>query len=180
MNPATRKAIAEMSDLPDDLSQVPSDGEDPAHTHPQPNLTEPAPLDSAAYLPQPEERIYRMEVPTSPEPYFLKAPLPTPLSPMGTIEAEGEMYRGLGNPRTPLWVTLTSWPILGLPALVTLGVTLSEAVERVQTAQSDGIKSKEDLGMVMIPTAALLLATFLSATLLVILLKGTLAKFRAR
>ncbi|NJR50503.1 MAG: hypothetical protein HC780_13975 [Leptolyngbyaceae cyanobacterium CSU_1_3] len=40
---------------------------------------------------------------------------PFGFTPMGGVDIEGQVYRGLSRGRAPWWVILTSWVVLGVP-----------------------------------------------------------------
>ncbi|HEY9734895.1 MAG TPA: hypothetical protein V6D06_01390 [Trichocoleus sp.] len=133
--------------------------------------------ESESYLPAPETGELFIEIPVSPVPYFIQESLPDGNTPMGEIAAEGELYRGLSSPYTPRWVTLASWPVLGLPTCVSLGLAIAEGIAIIQQAHAAGIHSA-DFGVMLVQAGALLVAVFLSALVLVVLAKGTLAQIK--
>lgn len=127
-----------------------------------------------SYLPASEVGELIIEVPVSPTPFFIQPPLPSGMTPLGRIAAEGELYRNLSKPHTPKWVTLASWPILGLPALFLLGIALAGSIDAIKQAYLSGADSTD----VILILAQLLPAVFFSALLLTVLAKGTLAQIR--
>lgn len=104
------------------------------------------------FLPEVEPEKHSVDIPAQPPPQYDR--VPSGYEPIGEIELRGRVVRGLANGRTAWWVLISGWIIFG--GLVWLMIKIS---------------------LISPAIVAWIFAT-IAAVPLLILLKGTKAKFR--
>ena len=77
-----------------------------------------------SYFPK-ESKDYVVEVPAQTK-YIHKSKNPSGLTPMESIELEGQAYRQVSSGRSPWWVTFTIWFLLGFPLFLIVIPLLGE------------------------------------------------------
>ncbi|WP_017298657.1 hypothetical protein [Nodosilinea nodulosa] len=134
----------------------------------------------ADYLPNRDPIQYGIDVPSQAGPSFPDPDLPNTMDPMGAIAARGEIYRNLKTSHAPWWTVITSWLVLGLPALFTLGFALALGLQTLQEllaafAQSQGWSNVWQTSLMLLLSLALFSAALL---MMLIPIRSTRARLR--
>lgn len=76
------------------------------------------------YFPE-ESKDYIVEVPAQAK-YIHQSRNPSGMTPMESIQLEGQAYRQISSGRAPWWVTITLWFLLGFPLFLVIIPLLGE------------------------------------------------------
>lgn len=98
--------------------------------------------------------------------------LPSALAPMSEIAAEGRAFRGLSQGRTPWGIIIFSWLFVAVPMVVLSGFIIYHTVLSL-------LANPQPLDLPTVGAAIALLALHLMVptTILLIISRGTIAKF---